>query len=227
MCEWALRNPVRASWVEDVPMSTLNVQPREPGVKPKVLRREGLLPLAIQRRDHSTITGLVTEADLKAAIRGADGLGQVEVQMAQGETLHAIVRRVDKDYIGQRLIHAVLQEVSREDTVKVDVPIVAIGTPVAVTDGMGLLVTPTDHVKLKGRIDQMPDHLEVDVTGLGVNEHVAASEVALPEGITLVSAPEAMLFTVSSVLREANDGVTPSDTTPEAVPESEGGAFMA
>ena len=198
-------------------MSTLTIQTRDPKHQAVKLRKQGLLPMALLARDHTTTLVQSTEEELKKAMRGADGLGRVDVETADGRKLKAVVKKVDRDILTTHIIHAVLQEVGEDDTVTLDVAVVPHGTPEAVTEGLATLQHQTDTIKIRGKMSSMPQHLEVDISHLGIGEHVAASEIALPEGITLISSPDAMLFSVN-VLRAAIEEEAPVVAT--ASPES-------
>jgi large subunit ribosomal protein L25 len=134
---------------------------------------------------------------LREAMRHADGLGRLDIQV-DGETgsRKAIVKHVESDALRHELVHVTLQEVTDDDQVKMDIPVVASGEPAAMAEGDLLLTAVTDHLKLRGRLADMPSQIEVDVTTLEAGHHIEAKDVTLPEGIELLSSPEATLFSL-------------------------------
>src|SRR5215212_597248 len=144
-------------------MAPLNTTLREPTTKAKVLRRAGLLPLALTRRNHTTIELQAPLADLLRAVHGSDSHGRFEVEVPGQGKMRVILKQQDIDYLRKIPLHATLMEVADQDVVTMDVAVTPTGTPVAVEDGAGRLVQPTDHVKVRGKMSDMPEHLEVDV----------------------------------------------------------------
>lgn len=191
-------------------MSTLRVDKREGG-KPAQLRRRGLLPMAFVVRSHETIPVQASEDDVRRAVAHADGHGRIDVQLADDPTPRkAVLRHVEQDAIRKQILHVTLHEVAEDDLIKVDTPVVAIGTPAALETANDVVLThPTDHVRLRGKVANLPERLEVDVTGLGVGEHINAGDVALPEGVRLDSSPDATLFSMT-IVREPEALETPT-----------------
>lgn len=181
-------------------MSSLKVSERDGSNSAERLRKQGVLPMAIQQRNHTTLLIQSDPEDLRKAVASIDSHGRVEIELpGAGRTLKAIIKQIDKDYRSQKITHVLFQEVTEDDMVKMDIPVIAIGTPTAVTDGQALLLASTDHIKIRGQMGAMPDHIEVDVSGLEIGSHVAAGDVPLPEGFSLLSSPETTLFSVNTI----------------------------
>src|SRR5947209_7119586 len=128
-------------------MSTLKVQRRDPAHQARKLRKQGILPMALVRRDHSTTLIQAQEDDLKRALKTIGGLGRLDLETEDGK-IKAVIRQIEKDWATQHLINAVLQEVTEDDLMKMNVTVVPVGTPEAVTDGRATLLQPTDHLQV-------------------------------------------------------------------------------
>lgn len=197
-------------------MPALEVELRDPKTtKPAHLRKAGLIPLALTRRDHSTVTLQAPVDQLKNALKHADGHGRFELKLDSG-TIKVILKQQAYDWLHHKPLSATLQEVGEDDILKLDVPVFSVGTPESVKNGEAMLTQPTSHVRLRGKVADMPEQLEVDVSHLGVGDAVAAHSLPLPEGVDLLSAPEATLFVVQ-VIR----AITEADLTPSAAGEGE------
>jgi len=182
-------------------MSIFQVAKRKPGVdKPQHLRKRGLLPIALVERSHETVPLQASMVDLRQALSHLDSHGRVELQIeGEKKARSAIVKQIDHDPVKHGLIHLTLQEVADDDMVKVDVPVIAIGHS-ADTEAAGItLQTVTDHIKLKGKVVDIPEKIEVDISNLSVGEHIAAGDVQLPDGLELISAPDATLFSIAVI----------------------------
>jgi large subunit ribosomal protein L25 len=164
------------------------------------MRKKGLLPMALVERNHQTVMLQAPVDSLRRAIQGADGHGMIDLSI-QGEeqSRKAIIRDVQLDPLKHQIITVTLQEVSDEDEIKLDLPIVAVGHNED-SDAQGIQLTAAiDHIKVKGKAATLPDHIEVDVSNLHVGQHINAGDVALPEGVQLISSPDATLFTMTVV----------------------------
>jgi large subunit ribosomal protein L25 len=206
-------------------MSVLQVERRTSG-KPAQLRRQGILPMALVERNHTTTLIQAKETDLRKAMATADGLGRLDLEISgEKKARKVMVKHVDKDFIDQQILCVTLVEVSMDDVVKIDLPIAAINVPEDF-EGHGLsLMHPTDHIKVRGKMSAMPDRLEVDLSHLEVGHHINAGDVQLPEGVELISSPDATIFSLQ-VLKAAS--LEPEAATEEeAAAGEEGGAAEA
>lgn len=166
--------------------------------KPKHLREQGILPMAFVERTHSTTSIQASIESLKTAIRNADGLGRVTLQLEdEKKPRKAIIKHVEVDPLKHQMIHVTLQEVSEDDELKVDLTIVAVGTPTALESDQLVFTQVHDSIKVKGKLSDLVEKIEYDVTGLELGHHVQASDIELPKGIELISSPDTTIFTLS------------------------------
>src|SRR5262249_38771741 len=97
-----------------------------------------------------------------------------------------------------------------------------VGTPVGVTFGGGILDFPMREIEVLCLPRAIPEELPIDVGALQVGDSIHVREIALPEGVELVSDPE--LSVVSVVLPAKEEEPTPAEAV--AV-EGEEGAVPA
>jgi large subunit ribosomal protein L25 len=199
-------------------MSVLQVERRTSG-KPAQLRKQGLLPMALVERNHTTTLIQARETDLRKAMATADGLGRLDLEIAgEKKARKVMVKQVDKDFIDQQILCVTLVEVSMDDVVKLDLPVLGINVPEDF-EGHGLSLThPTDHIKVRGKMSAMPERLEVDLSHLEVGHHINAGDVALPDGVELISSADATLFSLQ-VLKAAS--LEPEAAAEEVAAEGE------
>ena len=138
---------------------------------------------------------------LRAAIHGADSHGVIELQIeGEPDVRKAMLKAIDGDTLARQVLCATFQEVNSDDLVKVDVPVVAMGHIAEASGDENIMLTAvTSVLHIRGKVSDLPDHIEVDVSKIALGEHLSASDVALPSGIELLSSPDVVLFTVSRV----------------------------
>jgi large subunit ribosomal protein L25 len=108
----------------------------------------------------------------------------------------ALVRQVQTHPVSRRIVHADLQRVSADETISTKLGIVTVGVAEGVKH-MGAVMDVVAHeIEVEGPANQIPEHLEVDVTALGVHDHVTAGQIALPAGFKLLSPPDTLVVTI-------------------------------
>ena len=140
----------------------------------------------------------------------------------------ALVRDVARNPVSRKIVHVDLQRVSEHEAVRATIRLVMVGTPRGVRDFGGVMDVIAHEVEVEGPVDQLPDHFEVDVTDLGIHQHVVASDIKLPPGFKLLEAPDMLVVSVEAsktekALEEAATGATAEQATPEVIggtPES-------
>jgi large subunit ribosomal protein L25 len=207
-------------------MSVLHVERREAGAKAKLLRKAGIIPMALVEKGGATHLIQAPEKEVRHALAHASGAGMLEVEVG-GEKKHsAILKIVDRDIITRSITHVTLMLVSMDDTVKTDLPVVALGAPALVESGEAVISNPTSAITVRGKVSDMPDHVEIDVSGLTIGDSVSAGQAQLPEGLELMSSPDAVLFTVQPpaelvIEEEPTEEGEAAEGGEEAAPEGE------
>ena len=67
----------------------------------------------------------------------------------------------------------------------------------------------------------MPDHVEVDVSALGINDSLHISDLRMPEGVKVLDDLEATVCVVSPPRVEAEPVAATAEAAPEAAAEPE------
>ncbi|GAA4877023.1 50S ribosomal protein L25/general stress protein Ctc [Serinicoccus chungangensis] len=152
---------------------------------PAVLYGHGTPPLHLSLPGHEAML----------ALRHSNAVLTLDVE---GETHMALAKDVQRDPIKRFIEHVDLVVVRKGEKVTVEVGVHLEGEAAPET-----LVT-TDHsvLEVEAPITSIPEWLMVSVEGLEAGTQVLAGEVELPEGVTLVTDPEALVVNVSQQLSE-------------------------
>jgi large subunit ribosomal protein L25 len=197
-------------------MSTFELAPRQVANARK-LRKLGMIPVGLVAKTHETLPYQISINQFRDVMHGG-GHSHVDVQV-QGEkgTRKAIVKQIDRDPLHHAILNITLQEVSAEDRVRMDVPIVGVGLEEnedAKAGGVTLTLV-TDHLKLRGRVDEMPESITVDVSKLAAGASITAGELELPGDIELQNTPDTIIFS-NTINRVYEEEVEPTETETEA-----------
>jgi len=107
-----------------------------------------------------------------------------------------IVKDLQYDYLGKDIIHADLMRVSVTEMVKVTVPIELKSASTAKgTHESGIIEEHADHLEIECKATDIPEKITVSVKEVGVGDALHAGDIALPDGVKLVSSPEMLVVT--------------------------------
>ena len=135
----------------------------------------------------------------------------------------ALLRDLQIDPVSRKVVHVDLQRVSADETVRAKLPVVTTGTPAGVRDFGGVMDVVAHEVEIEGPANKLPDRIEVDVSALGIHEHVSAGEVSVPEGFKMVTAPDVLIVTVEPSRTERALEEAATGPTEQGEPELVGG----
>jgi large subunit ribosomal protein L25 len=112
----------------------------------------------------------------------------------EGRPVLALPKAVQRDAIHGFIEHVDLIEVRSGEKVTVEIPIRVSGD---VFSG-GLLDQQLVQLAVEAEATHLPDGVDVDVEGMEIGTAVHAKDIALPDGTTLVTDPEALVLHVIS-----------------------------
>lgn len=178
-------------------------------------RRAGRVPAVVYGHGAPPVAVSV-EARAIEELVGAGQRNHLIDATLDGRTDTVRVRDLQRDPVNRHLLHVDFQRVSRTEQVTATLPVVTVGVARGVKDYGGVLDVVTHALEVTGPADRIPEHIEIDVSGLNVHEHVTAGDVKLPDGLTVATPPSQIVVAVESSRTEAEAAAAP--TEPAAVP---------
>jgi large subunit ribosomal protein L25 len=147
------------------------------------LRMKGLIPAVCYGPFDKPVHVAVDPNALKKAIATPHKLNTVIKLKLDGSGERVVLLKAfEKDPIDGHVLHADFLEVKMDKDVDVQVPVVLIGRPAGAAEG-GILSQVLRTIEVRCRPDQIPEKVEVDVSGLGIAESLHVSDVKAPAGI--------------------------------------------
>jgi large subunit ribosomal protein L25 len=167
------------------------------------LRKRGLIPGVLYGRGKPVAIS-VAEPELRRALTGAAGLHSIlDVEIdGVGETHASILKEYQLDKVRGRVTHIDLQEVRLDRAITASVTVQLAGGDAApgVKEG-GVLSQPLREVNVEALPLEVPEHLELDVSHMGIGDTLRISDVHVPEGVKLLDDPETVIATVTAPTR--------------------------
>ncbi|MDE3103707.1 MAG: 50S ribosomal protein L25 [Acidobacteriota bacterium] len=101
------------------------------------------------------------------------------------------------------LLHIDLKRIAMDKMMRVSVPIQLIGVPTGVKNHGGILEHVLREVEIECLPGDIPSHLDVDITGLGINQSIHISDLPHSGSIRFLGEENATVALVTSVKEEA------------------------
>jgi large subunit ribosomal protein L25 len=176
------------------------------------LRKEGMTPCVIYGHGQENVHVTVSQHDLDLAIHHSQHLVEIEID---GVTEPVLIKDYQYDTFGQELLHADLTRVNLDERVEVTVPVVLRGTAEGTKEG-GVMTQANAEVTISCVVTRIPEDIRPLVTEMQIGDTLAAGDLELPNGATLVSDPSLPICSIT-VVEEEMEEVEEFD--PEAGPE--------
>jgi large subunit ribosomal protein L25 len=176
---------------------TLTAEKREATGKgvARSMRRSGSTPAVIYRESKSTPLTLNSK-DLQKFIRDTSGdQVLVNIKLDGGEKV-ALLKDFQTDPVNGELLHADFFEVSLKEKVKVAVHITLTGEPIGIKRDKGILQHGVRDIEVECLPDDIPGHLDLDISELAIGDSRHVMDLDLPKGVALTSDPDDILITV-------------------------------
>jgi large subunit ribosomal protein L25 len=151
-------------------------------------RRAGRVPAVLYGHGQDVVHLSLPAREFAAALRNG-GSNALLTVVIEGKDQLALTKAVQRDPIRRVHEHVDLVIVRRGEKVTVDVPIVVIGDT-----GPDILVSiELNTVSVQVAATNIPESIEVDVTGRGVGEGFTVADLPLPSGATLLTDADALV----------------------------------
>jgi large subunit ribosomal protein L25 len=175
-------------------------------------RREGRVPAVLYGHGTETRHLSLPGHALMLALKTPNVLLYLD-GLTKGSEI-ALPKAVQRDPVRGFIEHVDLILVRRGEKVTVEIPVRLTGQIAA---GDGMLNQQLVQIPLEADATNIPQGIDVDVTGMEVGQSVHASDLKLPPGITLQVDPETLVLAV--IARTAEEPAEEAAEAPE-VPEA-------
>ena len=182
-------------------------------------RRAGQVPVTIYGGEGEAVAALAPLSELAAILRSdsgrntiftldVDGVGAAEVMF--------IDRQIDP--VRSRLVHADFKRLVKGEKIEATVPLRLVGEPFGVREEAGVLEQLIREIEIRCQPRDIPEHIDVDVTNLGVHDVLHVSDIPVTEGVEILEEADTVIATIG-VVREEVVEAPPVEGEAPAEPE--------
>lgn len=178
---------------------TLRAESGRPlGTRPsRRVRATGQVPAVVYGKGSDPRHVAVDHHDLSVAFHSAAGLNVlINLEIDGEEGVPTLVKAIDRHPFRNQIRHVDFIRVSLTEKVRAEVSLHFVGTPIGVREG-GILSPIRNSIEIEAFPAEIPPAIEVDVSGLAVNDDLRVSDLPAMEGVTVMEAPDEMIVTVA------------------------------
>ncbi len=195
------------------------------------LRADGLLPVVVYGKGKEAVPGVVNKKEFVQAAQRAR-TSSIFVLKSKDKNLdgkRAFVKEIQRDFVKKEVLHVDLLAIHEGETVRVFVPVEVTGEASGVKNQGGVMTMGAHEIEVEARPDDLPEVIVVDVTAMNLGDRLHASDLVLPQGVTLRSEPEMGVVSVlapkaAKVEEGAEAAAAEAGAAPEAAAAAEEGA---
>jgi large subunit ribosomal protein L25 len=125
----------------------------------------------------------VNAKDFRSAVSGEQGLNSLITIDADGTTYTVMARELQRHKVKGTVQHIDFQVVDPNKPVIAEVPLHLIGDAVEVRHADWEVDQQMFSIEVKTRPDQIPNFIEVDISGLTVGAAIRVGDLVLPDGV--------------------------------------------
>jgi large subunit ribosomal protein L25 len=184
------------------------------------LRQQGKIPGVIYGNDINSIP-IIIDAKSFEVLASHGGTHQIiSLNLKDNESKKkqtAIIKEIQRHPYKRYNLHVDFQKIALDQEIESTIPIQIIGEAPGQKAG-GVLQHGTWEINVKGIARNLPDHVEIDISGVEIGDSLKASDIKLPEGLELLSHSDEMIVSVVPPAKAAEE-VLPAEeiTEPEVI----------
>ncbi len=181
----------------------LAAQPRTvTGKAVKYLRKQGVVPAVVYGGLlRESLSVQMNERDLNRALAAAGAARVIDLQL-DGVSVPVLTREVQRHVTRLHITHVDFLAVRLDQMIQADVQISLTGEAPAVEMQDAVLVQSVTTLTVEALPDNLPGHLEIDVTGLTeIGQSLTAGDITLPANVTLITPADTLIVAATAPAR--------------------------
>jgi len=163
----------------------------------RALRAKGKLPAVIYGAGRPTASLELDRAAAERVVARGERLIALTIDGAEPRERQAMIKDVQYEPVSHRPIHMDFQEIRADEKITVKVSLLARGTPVGALSG-GVLNAVLREIEVQCLPVDVPEEIRVDISALNIGDIIRANALKLPEGVEMVTAPEAVVIALEA-----------------------------
>jgi large subunit ribosomal protein L25 len=166
------------------------------------LRRNGRVPAVVYGSALENERIHVNGSELIRFLQQKGLTSVLELKFADGTVHQVMVQELQQDPIKDKILHVDFKQVKMDEPVDVEVAVHLTGEPQGVKAG-GILQQQMRTVSIRALPGQIPDHIDLDISGLSVGDSVYVRDLTEGHQVELLTDPDEVVASVLPPQAEA------------------------
>jgi len=194
------------------------------GKKSRFLRRQGITPVHLFGYDTEPLSLQCETVHLKQVLKTAGKTKLVGLTVDKHKKpRNVVVREVQKNALSGELIHVDFFQVSLEEKIKVEVPVILVGEAPALKVKTNTMAHDLAVVEIECLPDRIPESIKVDVSVLVEDDQsIQVKDLVLGEGVVALSNPEQVVVRIAPLQIEKVEKKVVEEVVAEGAEGAEG-----
>jgi len=150
------------------------------------IRQAGNIPAVIYGHNREPQSLVLNSRETEKLVKSISIKSTVIELAIDGKTARTLIREIQRHPFKRTILHMDFQELVAGETVTVKCPIVYVGTPEGVRLEGGMLDQIMHELTIEVDPGNIPNHIDVDVSGVKLGKSLHVSDLTLPAGIKVM-----------------------------------------
>lgn len=170
-----------------------------------LLRNQGQVPAIVYGKEIGSIAVIVEEKEIIATIK-KNPRAILNAAIPEKGIKPVLIQNIQRDPVSKKIIHVDFFQLNMNVSMDSKVTIHFSGDPIGVKEG-GILQVEMHEVEVRCMPDNLLSAFEVDISGLGIGDHLLVSDLTFHDGVEVLSDPSTMLVQISQANAEEEAAV--------------------
>jgi len=158
-------------------------------------RSKNRIPAVIYGHKREPVSVSLDEHDFVEGLHHGNRIMDIQMNRKKDKV---IVKDLQYDHLGKKIIHADLMRVDVAERLKVAIPVELKGIAQGTQEG-GIIEEHIDRIEVECLVSDIPETIVVSVKDIGIGDSIHAGDIELPADMKLVSDPSTVIVTCSMV----------------------------
>jgi large subunit ribosomal protein L25 len=180
------------------------------------LRFSGRIPAVMYGPETEPTSLAIEERAFRTAMKQAGGQSTLFTLDVNGKQNKVILREIQRDPVSNKVLHLDFHAISMNRPIHISVPVHFTGISKGVKAEGGIMQIVMREIEISCLPANIPEHVEVDVTELGIGDSIHVSKLNIPNAtilgeptrtVVVISAPTIIKVETPAVAVEGAEGV--------------------
>ena len=159
------------------------------------MRRAGNLPGVLYGRKNEVIPIQINVRRFRDFLHNYGENAFINLEIADHGTENVMVKEIQRDPVSNQLLHADLLRIAMDEPITSAASIILVGSAPGIQEG-GILEFPHRQLTLHCLPTLLPEEIEVNISGLEIDDRLSVEDISLPEEIEILDDPKTRIVAI-------------------------------